>query len=220
MRERFERRNNAKAQTWKKQFGSFGNRTWLHGNELWLRSCRRQAGDDLGHPGKAMRTQHPSIRPSPGVVGPLHSHDEPEVFYVLEGSLEVYREGDQSQGWSATQPGGVLAIPGKVKHALRNTSSTPTTVILVTQEELYHFFRSVAKPFEAGQMPAPPSPDDMLQLFAAAAKYRYWMGSSEENATISISLGWTTSPNRRVLGRGLCIATSYAGGTSTGGLSV
>ena len=106
----------------------------------------------------------------PGVVIPLHSHAEPEVFYVLEGSLEVYREGDQSQGWSATQPGGVLAIPGKVKHALRNTSSTPTTVILVTQDELYNFFRSVAKPFEAGQMPAPPAPEVMQQLFAGWAR--------------------------------------------------
>ena len=67
-----------------------------------------------------------------GVVIPLHSHAEPEVFYGLEGSLEVYRESGQSQGWSATQPGGVRAIPGKVKHALRNASSTPTTVILVT----------------------------------------------------------------------------------------
>jgi quercetin dioxygenase-like cupin family protein len=78
----------------------------------------------------------------PGVVIPLHSHAEPEVFYVLEGSLEVYRESGQPQGWSTIQPGGVLAIPGNVKHALRNTSSTPTTVLLVTQEELYNFFRS------------------------------------------------------------------------------
>ena len=70
-----------------------------------------------------------------------------------------------------------------------NTSSTPTIVFLVTQEELYNFFRSIAKPFEVGQMPAPPSPDDMHQLFAAAAKYHYWMGSREENATIGISLG-------------------------------
>jgi quercetin dioxygenase-like cupin family protein len=125
----------------------------------------------------------------PGVVIPLHSHAEPEVFYVLEGSLEVYREGGQPQGWSTAQPGGVLAIPGNVKHALRNTSSTPTAVLLVTQDELYNFFRSIAKPFGAGQMPAPPSPEDMQQLFAAAAKYHYWMGSPEENATIGISLG-------------------------------
>ena len=126
---------------------------------------------------------------APGVVIPLHSHSEPEVLYVLEGSLEVYRESGEAPGWPTTQPGGVLAIPGNVKHALRNTSSTPTTVLLVTREELYNFFRSIAKPLEAGQMPGPPSPDDMQQLFAAAAKYHYWMGSPEENATIGISLG-------------------------------
>jgi quercetin dioxygenase-like cupin family protein len=125
----------------------------------------------------------------PGVVIPLHSHAEPEVFYVLEGSLEVYRESGQPQGWSTAQPGGVLAIPGNVKHALRNSSSIPTTVLLVTQDELYNFFRSIAKPLEAGQMPAPPSPEDMQELFVAAAKYHYWMGSPEENATIGISLG-------------------------------
>ena len=89
---------------------------------------------------------------------------------MLEESLEVYRESGETQGWSTTEPGGVLAIPGKVKHALRNTSSTPTAVILVTQDELYNFFRSVAKPFEAGQMPAPPSPEDMQQLFAGWAR--------------------------------------------------
>jgi hypothetical protein len=57
------------------------------------------------------------------------------------------------------------------------------------QKELYNFFRPLAKPFEAGQMPGPPSPEHMQQLFAAAAKYHYWTGSPEENAKIGISLG-------------------------------
>src|SRR6266852_2925149 len=49
MRETPRRRNNAETQTWKKQPGSIGDRTRLHGNEFWLRSRRRQAGNDLGH---------------------------------------------------------------------------------------------------------------------------------------------------------------------------
>jgi hypothetical protein len=36
-----------KAQTWKQQPGSLGPRARLHGNELFLRSAQRQAGDDL-----------------------------------------------------------------------------------------------------------------------------------------------------------------------------
>ncbi len=96
----------------------------------------------------------------------------------------------------------MLAIPGNVKHALRNTSSTPTTVLLVTQEELYNFFRSIAKPVEARQMPAPPSPEDMQQLFAAAAKYHYWMGSPEENDAFLHALGSALAETRRDVAAG------------------
>src|ERR1700690_4483617 len=44
---RFVRRNNAKAQTWKKQLRSIGHRARLHGNELRLWSSCGQEGDDL-----------------------------------------------------------------------------------------------------------------------------------------------------------------------------
>jgi hypothetical protein len=62
---------------------------------------------------------------------------------VLEGSL-AYRESGPPQGWSTTQPAGVLAIPGKVKH--RYGTSFDTNDILVMQKELYNFFRPLAKP--------------------------------------------------------------------------
>ena len=121
-----------------------------------------------------------------GIVVPLHSHPEPEVFYVLEGNLEVYQESGAQQGWSTLRHGNVLAIPGDVKHALRNTSSSPATTVLVTPDQLYKFFREIAKPLDA--QPAVRSPDDLQQLFTTAAKYSYWMGSREENAAIGINL--------------------------------
>ena len=121
-----------------------------------------------------------------GIVVPLHSHPEPEVFYVLEGNLEVYQESGAQQGWSTLRHGNVLAIPGDVKHALRNTSSSPATTVLVTPDQLYKFFREIAKPLDA--QPAAPSPEDLQQLFTAAGKYSYWMGSPEENAAIGINL--------------------------------
>src|SRR5579863_1991417 len=46
----FIRRNNAKAQTWKKQSGSFGDRPRLHGNELRLRPRRGQTTRDFCDP--------------------------------------------------------------------------------------------------------------------------------------------------------------------------
>jgi quercetin dioxygenase-like cupin family protein len=124
----------------------------------------------------------------PNVVVPLHSHPEPEVLYVLEGGLEVYHESGPQQGWSIFSAGKVVAIPGDVKHALRNTSSTPATTVLIAQDGLYGFFREIAKPLK-GRRTAPPSPEEMQNLFVAAAKYSYWMGSPEENAAIGINLG-------------------------------
>src|SRR5690242_3949717 len=123
-----------------------------------------------------------------GIVVPLHSHPEPEVFYVLDGILEVYQESSARQGWSIARAGNVVAIPSDIKHALRNTSSSPVTTVLVTQDRLYAFFREIAKPVD-GQPGTPPSPEELQQLFVAAAKYGYWMGSPEENAAIGINLG-------------------------------
>ena len=124
----------------------------------------------------------------PAVVIPLHSHPEPEVFYVLEGNLEVYQESGAQQGWSIARTGHVVAVPCDMKHALRNTSSNPATTVLVTQDRLYAFFREIAKPVD-GQPGRPPSPEELQQLFIVAAKYGCWMGSPEENGAIGINLG-------------------------------
>ena len=126
------------------------------------------------------------ILPS-GVVIPLHSHPDSEVFYVLEGTLEVYQENSEYKGWHSVLAGNAIAVAPGVKHALRNTSSAPSTAIAATEHGLYEFFREIAKPAQQGSA-TPPSPEDMQQLFAVAAKYSYWMGSPEENAAIGIKL--------------------------------
>ena len=120
----------------------------------------------------------------PGVVVPLHSHADPEIFYVLNGSLEVF----QSEGWQTVTAGEVVSIPGNVRHALRNTSPSSTTLITVSKQELYSFFREFARPFDPNSPPAPPTPEEMQQLFSVAEKYKYWLASPEENAAIGILL--------------------------------
>jgi hypothetical protein len=84
--------------------------------------------------------------------------------------------------------GEVVSIPGNVRHALRNTSSSPMTSITVSKQELYNFFRELARPFDPNGPPAPPTPDEMQQLFSVAEKYEYWLASPDDNAAISISL--------------------------------
>jgi quercetin dioxygenase-like cupin family protein len=122
-----------------------------------------------------------------GVVIPLHSHADPEIFYVLTGSLEVFQSEGPSAGWQTVTAGEVVSIPGNVRHALRNTSSSPMTSITVSKQELYNFFRELARPFDPNGPPAPPTPDEMQQLFSVAEKYEYWLASPDENAAIGIS---------------------------------
>ena len=35
----------------------------------------------------------------PRAVIPLHSHNDAEIFYVLEGAMEVYQDDGISSGW-------------------------------------------------------------------------------------------------------------------------
>ena len=123
-----------------------------------------------------------------GVVIPLHSHADPEIFYVLNGSLEVFQAEGPSAGWQTANAAEVVSIPGNVRHALRNTSPSPITSIIVSKQELYSFFRELARPFDPNRLPVPPTPEEMQQLFSVAEKYEYWLASPDENAAIGISL--------------------------------
>ena len=122
-----------------------------------------------------------------GVVIPLHSHADPEIFYVLNGSIEVFRAEGPSACWQTVNAAEVVSVAGDVRHALRNTSPSPTTLITVSKQGLYGFFRELAQPFDPNRRPAPPTPEEMQQLFSVAEKYEYWLASPDENAAIGIS---------------------------------
>jgi quercetin dioxygenase-like cupin family protein len=111
----------------------------------------------------------------PGVVVPLHSQAEPEIVYILDGSLDAFKSNEQA-GWSVHGVGDVITIPGAVKHALRNSSSTPAISALATKSELYRFFRELAQPFDPNRRPAAPTPEAMQELFVVAAEARILAG--------------------------------------------
>src|SRR5216684_3389291 len=52
------RKHYAKAQTWKKQLGSFGHRFRLNEDDRWLRSSGDQARDDHGHSRSGRTRRH------------------------------------------------------------------------------------------------------------------------------------------------------------------
>lgn len=125
----------------------------------------------------------------PGAVVPLHCHRDLEIFYVLEGSIEVFQSKESASGWTTVGVGAVTAVPGNVKHALRNTSSLPATIVLVTTSRMYKFFGEVSKPFDPERRPAPPTPQEMKTFLATVARYGYWVASPEENAAIGLIVG-------------------------------
>jgi quercetin dioxygenase-like cupin family protein len=122
----------------------------------------------------------------PGVVIPLHSHADPEVIYLLEGSLEVYRSDGENSGWRMVEAGQTVILPGGVRHALRNESSFPALSLAITQENLYGFFAELALPIQIGRQQSPPKPEQIQALLTAASHYGFWLGDASENAAIGI----------------------------------
>ena len=117
---------------------------------------------------------------TPGLFVPLHSHADPEIFHVLEGSMEVYQDGG---GWSRVNAGEVLALEGHIKHALRNADKC--ICMTATGTELIQFFQEASVPLDQG---SDALSAQFQQLGKAAAEGRMWMGTPEENAAIGIEL--------------------------------
>ncbi len=78
----------------------------------------------------------------PGATIPLHTHPEPETFYVIEGRLDLHLE----DAWHGGGPGTLLHVPGYAMHAVRNGGEAPCIVLCVTPASLLAVFRSMALP--------------------------------------------------------------------------
>ena len=82
----------------------------------------------------------------------------------------------------------VISVSGGVKHARRNTSDTPCTLVVVSNGGLYDFFKAVVMPIVPGEPQLPPVAEQMHKLFAVAAEHHYWTATPEENASIGLLL--------------------------------
>ena len=93
----------------------------------------------------------------PGMSVPLHSHPEPESFFVVSGKGKVLTERDGRLKWVDVKPGDFIHIPGGAKHAHRNTSSEPLVELATTNTTLGQFFLEVGRPSRPGHPLPPPS---------------------------------------------------------------
>jgi len=119
-----------------------------------------------------------------GVVVPIHSHADRETFYIIHGELQGLR----SDRWVSLVDGDVFDVPGDVRHAFRNQSGAPVSLLLVTTMRMGRFFRDVGRP--VARVPAgPPMPADRQRLFEIAHRYGHWLGSPADNAAVGTTLG-------------------------------
>lgn len=99
----------------------------------------------------------------PGGGPPPHLHtQEDENFYVIEGSVEFFRDGQ----WTAAAPGTVVFMPKNEVHAFRNSGDTPLKMLISTLPSGFeNFFGDCAQAF------AGTAPPDMAQITEIAGRH-------------------------------------------------
>ena len=83
-------------------------------------------------------------RMAPGKLVPLHSHIDPECFYVLDGQIEAFVV-MRRQRWRVVGAGQSLLLADGVKHALRNGSEKTADIVLATNNRFAGFLTEAGR---------------------------------------------------------------------------
>ena len=118
---------------------------------------------------------------------PLHSHPEPESFYVLSGEVEALVQTTGGLEWKRLAPGDFLHILAGVRHAWRNPSIEPLSALITCTAKLG---RALQEMGQAASTIGPKflSPDAIQRIAEISERYGHWLGSPEENAAVGIRL--------------------------------
>lgn len=133
--------------------------------ELWV------LGDRIAFTGKVPGTALSllEVEVPPGSGTPPHTHASPEVFRVLDGEL-AFGLFDRPGGREVTAAAGtVVEVPSQVPHCYRNAGPRPARVLVVVDQSMVDFFRTLGRTErpEAG----PPSAADIARVRAACARH-------------------------------------------------
>jgi quercetin dioxygenase-like cupin family protein len=120
----------------------------------------------------------------PGVVVPLHSHNDFEDFYILAGGHQVLVEGGDGLEWRDAHPGDYVRVPGDVPHAHRNISEAPAIDLIITTARMGRFFREVGRPVGS----PPPTAQEVARFVEVAGRYGYRLATPDENAAVGITV--------------------------------
>jgi quercetin dioxygenase-like cupin family protein len=101
----------------------------------------------------------------PGSGPPPHTHVYAEVFYVLDGELEVEVDGERR----CIRAGELAAVAGGALHTYRNGSDRPTRFLAVLHPAGHErFFAELGVPVGA---PAPAGPPDVERVVEIARRH-------------------------------------------------
>lgn len=121
---------------------------------------------------------------APGKLVPLHSHADPECFYVLGGRIEIFILSN-APGWREVETGRSLLVADGVKHAVRNPAAEPADILMATNGRLARFFFEAGRPVEAGAAFGPPTVEDVERLLRVSRAFGYWNASPAESVAIT-----------------------------------
>ena len=100
-----------------------------------------------------------TIPPGSGV--PPHRHPSPETFRVLSGRVTFWKSGSAGPEEIEAGPGDVVTVPSGEPHGYRNAGSVPAEVMVILDDRMIAFFRSLAS--DAPLM-GPPTPDVLARV--------------------------------------------------------
>ena len=118
----------------------------------------------------------------PGRFVPLHSYIDPQCLFVIDGVLDIYRA---ESGWTKVHTEEALHMGAGVRHAIRNTGSIPSYILLVTTACMLRFLATIGAP-AAGPEPPPPRAEELAAFSHRGGEYGLWIASQDENIAISV----------------------------------
>jgi quercetin dioxygenase-like cupin family protein len=126
-----------------------------------------------------------TIPPNGGV--PLHSHTDAESFYVLSGEVEALVQTTGGLEWQKLRLGDFIHLPAGAKHAWRNRSNKPMSVLITCTVKLGRALQEMGQSMseDGTHIPTQARIQRLVEIFE---RYGYWLGSREENAAVGIEL--------------------------------
>lgn len=111
---------------------------------------------------------HATVTPGGGPPSHIHTR-EAESFYVLEGEVTFYLEGDRRRAG----PGAFILVPIGTLHTFKNETSEPATMLItVSPAGLEKMFVECGVSLPPGvTTAAPPTQEEIERLLSVAPKY-------------------------------------------------